>query len=278
MVVEVMKMREEEKKRTSQNSNWQKLMKKRWVFPAIYLASAAIILTGVLMFQAGTTPEEPANETEGNGPTTSQNGDQPAVEVTSPVENFVMPVVDESAAVVEKYFWDPNASEEEQENSFIYYNGIYQPNTGIDIAMRNGEAFDVVASLSGKVVRVDDKDTLLGNVIEIEHEDGVKTVYTSVTNIVVKEGDTVEQGQVIAQAGTSLMNKEITHVHFEIRKDEMAVNPLSFFKKPVTALLDAGNVSAEQDEDAPQNDGEEDAEQPEEGQPGEEDGSDDSEN
>jgi stage II sporulation protein Q len=243
-------MREEEKKRTSQNSNWQRLMKKRWVFPAIYLASAAIILTAVLMFQAGNTETNPEDENNnGQGPTTSYNEDD-AVEVNRTVENFVMPVTDKNSAVIEKQFWDADASKEEQEASFVYYNGMYHPNTGVDIKMKDGETFDVVASLSGTVTRAEE-DTLLGNVVEIEHLNGVKTYYQALSNVTVKAGDFVDQGQKIAEAGTSLMNKDSVHVHFEIRKDSVAVNPTEYFDRPVTALLDEeGQASEESSEPA----------------------------
>ena len=46
-------MREEENKRSSQGSSVKRFFKKRWVFPAIYIASAAIILTGFYGSKAG---------------------------------------------------------------------------------------------------------------------------------------------------------------------------------------------------------------------------------
>ncbi|WP_230500082.1 M23 family metallopeptidase [Sutcliffiella rhizosphaerae] len=221
-------------------------MKKRWVFPAIYLGCASIILTAVLVLQSGNeTKVNPGTNPEGQGPTTSY-GDQDSVEVNSPVENFVMPVTDVDSSVIAKHFWDENGSEEEQLNSFIEYNGRYQPNTGVDIAMRDGETFDVVASLSGTVKHIE-KDPILGTVVEIEHVNGVKTVYQALADDVeVKVNDFVEQGQKIGNAGISELNKETAHVHFEIRKDSVAVNPLSYFEKPVTALIEAEDKASEE--------------------------------
>ncbi|MCM3617959.1 peptidoglycan DD-metalloendopeptidase family protein [Sutcliffiella horikoshii] len=265
-------MREEEKKRTSQNSNWQRLMKKRWVFPAIYLGCAAIILTAVLMFQAGSeTDGNPGNSAQpGQGPNNSY-GDQDSVEVNSPVENFVMPVTDVNSSLIQKPFWDENGSKDEQEAAFIEYNGRYQPNTGIDIVMKDGETFDVVASLSGTVTHVEN-DPILGNVVEIEHLDGVKTIYQSLTDVQVKVNDFVEQGATIAKAHTNKLNKDSVHVHFEIRKDNVAVNPISFFNKPVTSLLEEeGQASEEGSEPA----GEQEKEEtPAEGEDKPEDGED----
>ena len=63
------------------------------------------------------------------------------------------------------------------------------------------------------------------------------TKYQSVKEIKVKVGDTVKQGDVIARAGQSLLNEKAgTHVHFEIRKDGTAVDPSSYFNKPLSIL------------------------------------------
>jgi stage II sporulation protein Q len=235
MIAEVMKMREEEKNRSSQSSSFKRFFKKRWVFPAIYIASAALILTGVLWYQsAGNSASDNYKSTDLAG----KKYDQPSVAVNRAMENFVMPVKDSDQVVVEKKFYDFKASKDDQEAALVFYNNTYEPNTGIDYAMKNDETFDVVAALSGTVTRVDE-DSLLGNVIEIEHDKGVVTLYESVKDMKVKVGDQVEQGQAIAMAGQSLLNEKAgTHVHFEIRKDGVAVNPENYFNKPLSELQD----------------------------------------
>jgi stage II sporulation protein Q len=230
-----MKMREEEKKRTSQDSSLKRFFQKRWVFPAIYIASAAIILTAVLWYQ---TSNDVAEQDEFNYNATDITGknNPPAIEVNKPLENFVMPVMDEDAAVVQKPFYDVNGTSEEQEKALVSYGNSYQPNTGIDITMKNGETFDVVAALSGTVTKIQE-DSFLGNVIEIDHGNNVVTQYQSVKDFTVEVGAQVTQGQPIAKAGQSLLNEEAgVHVHFEIRKDNTPVNPSSYFHKPVSAV------------------------------------------
>ncbi|WP_108668885.1 M23 family metallopeptidase [Peribacillus acanthi] len=238
-------MREEEKKRTSQKSGIQRFIAKRWALPAIYLGCAAALLTGVLWFQNSNSESTAPNVGYGdNDDIVGKGHREPAVEVNSKVENFKMPVLNEDSAVIKKEFYDVNGSKEAQEAALVFYNNKYEPNKGIDIAMQNGETFDVVASMSGTVTKVQD-DTILGNLIEVEHEKGIVTRYSSVKEIAVEVGDKVTQGQALAKAGQSLLNSEAgIHTHFEIRKDQVAVNPIEFMDKNVVALKEAQVVNS----------------------------------
>ncbi len=237
-------MREEENKRTSPKSKVKNFFKKRWAFPAVYIASAAIILTGVLWYQNS------ANETDkfkydASNPST-QLDDEPAVPVTNDVENFAWPVNDPDNVITQKGFYDNSQSKEEQVNSLVFYDNVYQPNTGVDLKMEDNSEFEVLASLSGTVTKVSE-DSVLGNTIEIEHVDGIKTFYQSVKDIQVKEGDEVKKGQSLATSGQSLYNKDGgIHVHFEIRKADVAVNPIDYFNKSLASLEKADTSEASQ--------------------------------
>ncbi|WP_042463411.1 M23 family metallopeptidase [Neobacillus dielmonensis] len=227
-------MREEENKRSSQSSSVKRFFKKRWVFPAIYIASAAIILTGVLWYQSSAGDSDKYSYKSSD--LTGKKNQTPAVEVNSALENVKMPVANAKNAEIKTKFYDFNAKAEDQEAALVFYNNTYQPNTGIDITVKGGETFDVTASLSGTVTRVEE-DAILGNVIEIEHDNGIVTQYQSVKDIKVKAGEEVKQGDVLAKAGQSLFNEKAgTHVHFEIRKDGVAVNPSDYFNKPLNTL------------------------------------------
>ncbi|MEH7235248.1 M23 family metallopeptidase [Bacillus sp. JJ1562] len=225
-------MREEEKKRTSQKL--QRLFRKRWVFPAIYLVSAALILTAVLWFTGNNDVADDVKNGE-NQPGTA-TGEEPSLPVNQAAENFKMPVIDEDAIQVFREFYDAEASAEKQEAALVVYNNIYSPNKGIDIVAKNGESFEVVASLAGTVTRAE-KDPLHGNVVEIEHSDGVITMYQSLADLKVAKGDVVEQGEVLGMAGENQYDKEAAiHVHFEIRNNGVAVDPIKYFGQSVTSL------------------------------------------
>ncbi|MCA1032078.1 M23 family metallopeptidase [Bacillus timonensis] len=247
-------MREEEKKRTSQNqsSKMQQFFRKRWVFPAIYLASAAIILTAVLWYQSlNNEVADPGKKYGSDNLPGVVTKEEPNVPVNATVENFAMPVLDKDAVEIFKQFYDVDASAEEQEAALVFYDNTYYQSRGLDIVAKDGKEFDVVASLSGTVTKVA-KDPLFGNMVEIEHSNGVVTVYQSLSNVKVKEGDTVKQGQILAKAGKNVFNQEAaTHVHFEVRNSEgKALNPLEFFDKPLTSVEDSeGDTEKKPSED-----------------------------
>jgi stage II sporulation protein Q len=260
MMAEVMKMREEEKKRSS----LKHFFKKRWVFPAIYLASAALLISMLVWYQS--SEKNTANEqnmTEKSRNLTGMSGDNEAIEVNQAFENVAYPVKNEDEVEIVTEFFDTNASAEEQEAALIVDGSTYRPNMGVDIAKKDGSGFAVTASLSGKVIDTR-QDALLGNVIELEHENGIKTIYQSVSDIKVKAGDQVKQGDVLASSGTSQMNKEAkNHVHFEIRKDNMALNPIDYFGQPFTAfdkVKEPSEASGEKNHDQQTTDGSEEKE------------------
>ncbi|MCL6572078.1 MAG: M23 family metallopeptidase [Bacillus sp. (in: Bacteria)] len=229
-------MREEENKRSSQSSSIKRFFQKRWVYPAIYIASAALILTAVLWYQTSDSATDTDKYDYKSTDIAGKKNETPAIEVSKAFENFKMPMTNGAEAVVKMKFYDFNGKAEDQEAALVFYNNMYQPNTGIDVTTKDGESFDVVASLSGTVTRVEE-DAVLGNVIEIEHAEGIVTQYQSVKEIKIKVGDEVKQGQALAKAGQSLFNEKAgTHVHFEIRKDGVAVNPADYFNKSLSTL------------------------------------------
>ncbi|MCZ0754002.1 M23 family metallopeptidase [Anoxybacillus sp. J5B_2022] len=233
-------MREEEKKPSSpMKPSLKRALRKRWVFPAVYLTSAAVILAGVLWFQ-NNNDAKPKDEYQysQDAPGTSSKEDE-SIPVNEAVEHVAMPVLDPNTVEIKTPFYDYAASKEEQEAALVFYNNTYHPNRGIDLVMKDGQPFDVTASLSGTVTKAE-KDPILGYIVEIDHNNGVVTVYQSLANVEVKAGDTIKQGQIIGKAGQSAFNKEAgTHVHFEIRQNGKPVNPLDYVDKPVTTLTES---------------------------------------
>ncbi|WP_242622691.1 M23 family metallopeptidase [Lachnoclostridium sp. Marseille-P6806] len=95
---------------------------------------------------------------------------------------------------------------------------------GIDIAVSVGTA--VMASSAGTVVSAGWQSGY-GYVVYIQHADGRQTRYGHLSKILVSSGQSVTQGQKIALSGNT-GNSTGPHLHFEIRINGTAVNPLSY--------------------------------------------------
>tara|TARA_Y100001935_G_scaffold184714_1_gene153316 strand:+ start:20718 stop:21629 length:912 start_codon:yes stop_codon:yes gene_type:complete len=99
---------------------------------------------------------------------------------------------------------------------------------GVDYAGKKGTKVFAVAS--GIIIR-SEKVKGYGNVIEIEHPDGISTLYAHNDKNLVNEGDVVEKGQVIALLGNTGRSHG-PHVHFEVRKNGKIVNPRKYIRAP----------------------------------------------
>lgn len=96
--------------------------------------------------------------------------------------------------------------------------------SGIDIAVPFGAS---VRAADAGVVAVSGWQGGYGNFIAIDHGNGLATCYGHNSRLLVKEGDKVSQGQVIALAGSTGLATG-PHVHFEVRRNGTTVNPMSF--------------------------------------------------
>ncbi|ULO07922.1 M23 family metallopeptidase [Paenibacillus sp. 19GGS1-52] len=216
-------------------SSWSRLLSKRWVFPAVYTAAAAIILTMVWVYQddAGQKPLTPdtaavvsqdAGTNAGETGAVSSNPD--ALEVVASAESMAWPVDNPGDVEVVKPFYDENGTEENHVEAMVQYNDTFVPNVGVDIAREDNKTFDVKAALSGEVTRVEKDATIFGTVIEVTHPGSLKTVYQSLGDAKVKQGDVVKQGDTLATAGRNEIEKSLgNHVHFEVYEDGKVVNP-----------------------------------------------------
>lgn len=104
------------------------------------------------------------------------------------------------------------------------FNGRATMHKGIDFAGK--EDGDIISTASG-VVSWSDRRYGYGNLIEINHGDGIKTRYGHNKELLVKVGDVVTKGQVIAKMGSTGRSTG-PHVHYEILHNNKHVDPLKF--------------------------------------------------
>ncbi|MCG7343922.1 M23 family metallopeptidase [Sporosarcina sp. ACRSL] len=213
-------MREEKPKFPSQKNKSQK--KNRWFWPAIY-AGIAIVFVGMIWGYNAFIQNDTETADVANDP------NEPIVETNAANEVLKYPFNEDhldNVAIIQEYY-DAEADEETRENALLVFNQTYLTNKGVSISME-GQPFEVVAALSGTVKEVV-IDQFQGSEVTIEHANGLTTKYSSLTGILVKEGDEVIQGQSLGTATSNEWNaKAGTHLHFEVHKDGVPVNPRTF--------------------------------------------------
>jgi murein DD-endopeptidase MepM/ murein hydrolase activator NlpD len=99
-----------------------------------------------------------------------------------------------------------------------------RPHEGIDVSAPMGAP--IVAPAAGTVKLVG-QQTGYGNVLEIDHGYGIVTKYAHCSRIVVREGQHVKRGQVIANVGSTGLATG-PHLHYEIHVNGKVVNPLTY--------------------------------------------------
>lgn len=98
-------------------------------------------------------------------------------------------------------------------------------NDGINIAAPAGT--DVRAADNGVVAYAGNELKGFGNLLLIKHADGWTTAYAHNEKLLVKRGDPVTQGQVVATVGRT-GNVDSPQLHFEVRKGTQAMNPADY--------------------------------------------------
>jgi stage II sporulation protein Q len=215
-------------------SKWKAFFSKKWTFPVIYMGAAALILALIMWYQDSRDYSLEQAEMPGVSMGEGQTQQQPiaaapetpeAIEVTSHDQGMAWPVAEGVEFDVVRNFFDETAEDDVKAAALIHYEDSYFPNTGIDLATKDGAVFEVTAALPGKVTKAE-KDPMVGYIVEIEHADGISTVYQSLDSVQVAVGDEVEQGALLAKAGRNLFEKDLgIHLHFEVRENGQAVSP-----------------------------------------------------
>ncbi|WP_081412188.1 M23 family metallopeptidase [Alicyclobacillus herbarius] len=200
----------------------RKVFSKRWVYPAIYLGAAALIIG--LMYVRSQMHATPTSGTidEGNVPTGAQTADVV----------YTWPVAEGTQIKVTMGYFPEHGSQKEQAQALVSYDGGYYPHTGIDIKAANGKAFEVDAAASGTVTAVKD-DPLYGKTVEITSQDGNVELYESLGKVSVHKGDKVTMGQALGESGTCRFEQsQGNHLFFAVEKDgKTPVDPASVLPK-----------------------------------------------
>jgi murein DD-endopeptidase MepM/ murein hydrolase activator NlpD len=100
-----------------------------------------------------------------------------------------------------------------------------QQNDGIDVAVP--ENTPIKAAEDGEVAYAGNELKGYGNLVLVKHPNGYVTAYAHAKELLVKRGDRIKRGDVIAKSGQS-GNVDAPQLHFEVRKGTAPVDPMQF--------------------------------------------------
>lgn len=198
---------------------------KPYVLPTIMTLAIVSVMFGTAMLRINLQKDTSEDELTSYVTSTVLEEEQPVIKESTMMIN---PYTDTTVSIGKNYY-DYKADAETQEKSIVYHDNTYMQNSGTDFV--GEKVFDVVAVLDGSVTDVKEDETL-GKVVEIKHENGYISIYQSLSEVSVKKGDMVTQGQVIGKSGTNELDKDMgNHLHFELYVNGTVVNPTLYLNK-----------------------------------------------
>lgn len=209
----------------------KRVLKKSVVY-SLYGLSFSLLLGGIVLLNVA-NPDKSLDSNQEHYSLVSRGLFDTVETVVNSKEKLIKPYIDEDIKIVKNYY-DYLADEETQKGSLIYYENTYLQSSGVSYGRE--ESFDVIAILDGTIKEVKE-DTTLGNVIIVEHSNNIISTYQSLTDIKVKQGDKVSQGDIIAKSGTSNISSDLNnHLYFELAVNGITVNPENYYNKSIDEL------------------------------------------
>lgn len=205
----------------------KKLKLKKFVMPTVYAVLVSLLVFSTFMTFANSKVTEDEIEQINYVSDTIWSNETPVVST----EKVIIKPFKEEKITIGKYYYDYSDNSDSQRNSIIFYENSYIQNSGVDYIY--DKVFDVLAVYDGTVIKVEDNE-ITGKTVEIKHDNNVISVYQGLSEVSVKQGDTVTQTAIIGKSGSSKINMELgNHLHFEIYANGQVLNPESCYNKKI---------------------------------------------
>ncbi len=209
------------------------MTKRKLKKPVVYSLYALVFVTvfgAIFSIESATTPSLKEPDMEYVSKIIIEEENTPVVAINNTIHR---PYDNENVKILKDYY-DYQDEAVEQENSLIYYEDTYLQSSGVSYGAE--EPFDVISILDGTVSSVSENN-LLGNIVEIDHGNGIIGYYQSLNEVTVKQGDNVVQGQKIGKSGVSNIAKDLNeHLNFELAIKGKLVNPEDYYDRNISDL------------------------------------------
>lgn len=106
------------------------------------------------------------------------------------------------------------------------FNGNKAFHEGLDFSADTGAP---IYAAAGGIVSTAEHTSDYGNIVKVDHGSGLETRYAHASKLMVKVGDRVEKGQIVALVGTTGRSTG-PHLHYEIRLNGNALDPRKYLK------------------------------------------------
>lgn len=208
----------------------RKISLKKMAVPTIYIVAIITFVFSIYLIERVINKQIFKNN---DNQTQYVDHDITNVDEYIPVVNMditiMKPFLGDSISINKKFYDYSNPSDD----AVIYYEDTYMQNTGIDYISEN--SFDIVSVLDGTVISVE-KNEVLGNTVQIRHNNDLISVYQCINNLKIKVDDVVLRGQTIATSGTCNLYNKGNNLHFEIYHNGLIFNPEELYDKNVLDL------------------------------------------
>lgn len=199
-------------------------MKKRklrgFVLPTTYLLITITIFVGVFFMSKSLKNEGDYDYTTN----ITEENIKPVMEEkeNASANTVIVAPVDVENVKINSYFYSKEDTAERQQQSLIFYENTYLPNTGLLYAKE--ESFEVKSAYNGKVSAIE-KDEIMGTYVVVEHNSNLKTYYYGLSDIEVSVGDEITTNTVLGISANNAILNNTTSCLFEVYYKGELINP-----------------------------------------------------
>ena len=210
----------------------KKRVLRKWVVYGVYALTFLSVFSSIYFIEKSLAPEN------------TFNNDKDYVSVSKTIFDNEVPVVASGTQIIRPYkatdveiaknYYDYKADADTQKKALLYYEDTYLQNSGVEY--KGSDNFDVVSILNGTVISIKN-DNILGNVVEVRHDNDMISVYQSLSDVKVTENQEIKQGDIIGKSGTNNISKSLgDHLHFELIINGQNVNPEEYYNKNINEI------------------------------------------
>ena len=223
------------------NNNFKNFLKEK---KDLLIFMGVLVITFISVISIATLAVKPDDEEAGGGggniitppDGTGNNGNDENPVEPEPNPTFQLPI--KESYVLIREFFDLESDTSAVTNAVINNGTTFVGSRGVSYKREDNKIFDVYAVFPGEVTGVDGTDDSLdGYKITIKHEDGITSVYSSLSSVNVAVGDIVNCDAKIGVSGTNVNDTGAgIHVHLEVLCNGKPMNPKDAIGKETSEL------------------------------------------